>query len=451
MNNPSSLKSPVMAAGILLFTALIACGTIGERAGIPTRAPIIQVSTEPSGSTEQHESTASPPASPVAKPSPAYNFPPDYQDVERLSPSQPLEIFDRIHMRDENQGWAVGGTRADWSHILFTGDGGHSWVDVTPPAKAPSGAQRVGLAAAFLDESNAWVVFNDLFLSEHPGAPLQVWHTLDGGKTWQPSKPLELHDGGAFLVSGISFADREAGWLLVAIGSRENLAPSALFRTVDGGKTWERMAYDLEGDGHLLDTRFEKLITFADRSTGMVVPDVGDPDPYLLWSDDGGLTWERRDLPVPDWYPRFFEIFDFSPGCLTIDAELISASTAFALVECPKPEGPSLALYQTMDGGQTWDVARVPEDGYSRWGIQFHDPQAGWLFGPTIYQTSDGGGSWMKVKEVSWDSAYFDFLDPLQGWAVAVDNVDRGWMETALVRTENGGQTWQEVNPALVP
>ena len=59
--------------------------------------------------------------------------------------------------------------------------------------------------------------------------------------------------------------------------------------------------------------------------------------------------------------------------------------------------------------------------------------------------TQDGGGSWRQVSVVAWKQAQFDFVDAKSGWAI----VGNGFA-TALVRTENGGQVWIQVRPALV-
>jgi len=73
----------------------------------------------------------------------------------------------------------------------------------------------------------------------------------------------------------------------------------------------------------------------------------------------------------------------------------------------------------------------------------FLDEQEGWAFGRDYYKTTDGGLSWVVVKTVNWDGQ-FSFVDSLNGWAVA-RNLD----EIALVKTVDGGQTWQIIEPTI--
>jgi hypothetical protein len=96
-------------------------------------------------------------------------------------------------------------------------------------------------------------------------------------------------------------------------------------------------------------------------------------------------------------------------------------------------------LYQTIDGGMDWRTSSLPETE-----ILFINPQEGWALGRDIYWTEDGGRTWSKVKTVNWDGQ-FSFVDRDHGWAVA-----RADDEIALVRTSNGGRTWEQLEPQIV-
>jgi photosystem II stability/assembly factor-like uncharacterized protein len=58
-----------------------------------------------------------------------------------------------------------------------------------------------------------------------------------------------------------------------------------------------------------------------------------------------------------------------------------------------------------------------------------------------MYETRDGGETWELIKTVSWDGQ-FSFIDEQNGWAIA-----RNQDEIALVRTEDGGRTWSQLDP----
>jgi photosystem II stability/assembly factor-like uncharacterized protein len=69
------------------------------------------------------------------------------------------------------------------------------------------------------------------------------------------------------------------------------------------------------------------------------------------------------------------------------------------------------------------------------------DGKLTWAFGREIHGTPDEGKTWSLIKTVSWDGE-FDFVTLESGWAVARDGE-----EIALVRTEDGGATWQLLEP----
>lgn len=97
-------------------------------------------------------------------------------------------------------------------------------------------------------------------------------------------------------------------------------------------------------------------------------------------------------------------------------------------------------LYTTLDGGETWTSNPFPGDS-----LAFIDADLGWGLGRDVYMTEDGGQTWVHVKAVSWDGQ-FSFIDDQLGWAVA-----RLGDETALVKTVDGGLTWAQLTPQVVP
>jgi len=51
--------------------------------------------------------------------------------------------------------------------------------------------------------------------------------------------------------------------------------------------------------------------------------------------------------------------------------------------------------------------------------------------------------SWVKIKTVNWDGQ-FSFVNQKFGWAVAIANDS-----IALVFTQDGGRTWQLIEPTI--
>jgi photosystem II stability/assembly factor-like uncharacterized protein len=69
----------------------------------------------------------------------------------------------------------------------------------------------------------------------------------------------------------------------------------------------------------------------------------------------------------------------------------------------------------------------------------------GWAQNEAIYHTPDGGATWARIANVSWQ-ADFDFVSEAQGWAVAEAGEDM-----ALVQSEDGGVYWSEIKPVIGP
>lgn len=410
----------------------------------PTQPILTATRTVPSPSVVAAPSLTPPRPSPAATLQPGY--PGNYGIIEHLTPETPLQIH-TLTMIDENHGWSVG--TAGWGpdHILLTDDGARSWRDVTPSVHLPDGRDEAWATATFLDASHAWAFYGDM-LNRHCSLPIQVWHTSDAGATWQRSQALVLGALPVFTLLGKSFVDNETGWLFAAVGCMADPGQRALFRTVDGGENWETLPLlAMPGDGSLLATGGWK-VEFADQRTGMAASRDPMLEPFVLWTNDGGLTWLRGELPAPTWSPDFFDTyFAEKGGCTNVDTQLISDQSAVVLVECLKA-GDDRALYRTGDGGQTWEAFRVPSEVGSP---EFLDPSTGWLFGHVIYSTRDGGQSWLKVSEVDWSGYGFMFISPMLGWAIAAEPAYPGMYEYAVVHTTDGARTWQKLMTWMAP
>ena len=116
---------------------------------------------------------------------------------------------------------------------------------------------------------------------------------------------------------------------------------------------------------------------------------------------------------------------------------------------CPWPKDYPVKhwLYFTTDSGQTWVPRQAPTvlgaadfiDADTGWWLSGNEPASP---GPTrLYQTTDAGRTWALIKQLAW-SGTLDFVSPQLGWAVA-----RAGNSVALVKTVDGGRTWQVLEP----
>ncbi len=361
--------------------------------------------------------------------------------IPHLSPNQAV-VITKIEMFDASTGWALGGEADPGDHVLRTSDGGNTWADVTPPEPAPAADQSAKIATAFfLDANTAWVTysFQDFFFIPNP--PI-VWFTQDGGATWQLRGILD-QSGLAehFQPSFMYFLDSQNGWLLVSVGAGMSHDYSFLFTTTDGGITWARPIDPVNSE--YLQNCCKTGMAFGDSQTGIATAEQG---PYVrvfvLWTQDGGVTWESQDLPSPESAPALFD--DPNNYCRSHSPTFFSPQSALLGVSCMNFNNDSSVnfIYTSLDNGATWQTRPYP-------GGQLFFPTGNastiLALGKEIRLSTDGGVSWTLVGTVIWDGQ-FDFVSTQIGWAVA-----RNEGEIALVYTTNGGDIWLELSPIIAP
>ena len=354
-----------------------------------------------------------------------------------LEASKPLTIT-QISMINAENGWAIGHQKGSGDRILYTQDGGYSWEGRTPPILRSSD-QNAGLFQAwgyFQDRETAWVIY----LPQDQPPPIQApvtWRTSDGGQTWEISEQLPISGAESYFIpEEFSFIDKNQGWLLVHIDAGMGHDYSNLFATSDGGITWQRLI-DPYGEG--LQSLHNTGLAFADPEFGWVTKDnlAVMPGAFIEQTRDGGHSWEDIFLPAPEELDWSNEISQ----CATSDPIFIEADEGIILVNCHTFEDKTFTYtFLSSDKGQSWRSAPIPTTVQS---LFFINSQIGWAFGRDLYQSTDGGLSWVKIKTVNWDGQ-FSFVDEKSGWAVATAGE-----ALALVFTHDGGKTWELINPMI--
>jgi photosystem II stability/assembly factor-like uncharacterized protein len=193
-----SIKLLIYALFSILLAACATTATVVPPTATPTQAPPTE--------------TAIPSATPLPPTSTPTEVPPTSTATSGVAnsithfPSGQEFSVTAIHMVDAHTGWAIGGLVTPGDHVLFTTDGGNTWKDVTPPEEAATGGEQKAATGYFQDAQSAWVVFS--YLSGTTPAQSVVWRTQDGGATWQASQPLDLSGLNEFYNPGsLQFVD----------------------------------------------------------------------------------------------------------------------------------------------------------------------------------------------------------------------------------------------------
>jgi photosystem II stability/assembly factor-like uncharacterized protein len=267
--------------------------------------------------------------------------------------------------------WAYVGAVA----LYRSNDRGQTWEYRTLPV----GQQGVWGEISFVDGQHGWYSESGSPETQCNGQDTAIWNTIDGGATWQRLATTGI--GHAQCKTSLSFVDTEHGFL--AAGD-ENRQPS-IYRTSDGGRTWEGSTLP-DPSGFVTQAGGFTLQAGSVRELGstLLVPAWGmnstthQFDGYVFRSADGGASWHvAAKIPAP-----------------ATSIAIVTASRWLQLVE---PDQSS----ETTDSGGTWHAYQTDYSQAAPVAPQttFGDPRIGYsTVRGSIQRTTDGGLHWVMIK-----------------------------------------------------
>jgi photosystem II stability/assembly factor-like uncharacterized protein len=270
--------------------------------------------------------------------------------VESDKPKDPLE-----NMKFRNLGPAVGGGRvtavvgvpgkpniyyvgAGGGGVFLTHDGGLSWKPVFE--KEPT-ASIGAIALAPSNPNLVWVGTGEKNIRNDVITGKGVYFSSDAGTTWHF---MGLRDAGQ--ISNIAVSPDDPNTVFVAVLGHA-WAPSAdrgIFRTTDGGKTWQKVLFvdDETGASSLVMDPGNPMVLFAGMWRVRRYPwalDSGGTSGGIFRSTDGGNTWKKLTEGLPEE----------ATGRIGLGAAPSNPKHIYALVENKKG-----TLYDTNDLGDHW-------------------------------------------------------------------------------------------------
>jgi WD40 repeat protein len=291
---------------------------------------------------------------------------------------QPVSL-DSLYMIDARHGWAIGGEAEQPQHVLRTSDGGLTWVDVTPPENVPIDLYEHDVATSvFLDAETAWVIYSTYLNGAIDVSTL--WRTQDGGHSWEPSWRLPRLTFGAISSSPeLEFADTQHGWLDMGYFLGAGSGRHELFQTSDGGQTWELVIYEFSEQYENWASGGVRDIDFIDPFHGWATskhPYIDNQTVTVHWTEDRGLTWRTQDIPrPPEFAPGYCDGMALTGGWIST---LFSPQFGMLNAHCDSiylnPDDPPDHLdflYVTTDGGKNWQINPLPSE---RSEIEFQVP-----------------------------------------------------------------------------
>ncbi len=312
--------------------------------------------------------------------------------------------------------------------VWRTDNAGTSWT----PVFDEEGSYSIGCLA--MDPSNpdvVWVGTGENNSQRSVSFGDGVYKTLDGGETW-----TNMGLAGSEHIGRIAIDPRDTDTVWVAAQGPLWSAGGdrGLYKTTDGGETWERVLNISDDTGVnevWLDPRDPDVVyaTAYQRRRHVWTLINGGPESALYKSTDAGATWRKITQGLPEVDMGRIGLC-ISPG----DPDVV-----YAIVEAQRDEG---GFFRSTDRGESWtkrsDYMSQSPQYYNELTCDPHDVDTVYSMDTWLHVTTDGGETFAKVgeknKHVDNHAMWIDPSDP--GYALV--GCDGGVYET-----HDRGTTWR--------
>ena len=271
-----------------------------------------------------------------------------------------------------------------------------------------------------------------------------LWKTTNRGHTWRNV----FSDQPVSTFGDVAIAPSDSDVLYVGTGEQNNRQSSSwgngVYRSDDGGETWRHLG--------LVETRhIGKVLVHPSDPDIVYVAALGN-----LWrgneergvyrTRDGGRTWERV-LYVDEFTGAVDLVIDPS------DPRIIYAATYQRLRRAWgfNGGGPGSGIHRSVDGGDTWGELTngIPPGDKGRIGLAISQSNPRILSAliehadrarQGTYRSEDGGARWRRVNSLDPRPMYYSniSIDPSDEERVYV-------LGTSAYKSENGGRRFAEI------
>jgi len=312
--------------------------------------------------------------------------------------------------------------------VWKTEDGGLNWKCIS------DGFFRTGsvgaIAVSEYDPNVVYVGMGEAPIRGNVSHGDGMYRSTDAGKTWQHIGLVDTSQ-----ISRVRIHPRNPDLVYAAALGRV-YGPNeerGVFRTIDGGKSWERILFRNTRTGAIdlsLDPANPRIMYAALWEAGRTPHSLtsGGPGSGLFKSTDSGTTWteisRRKGLPQGVL------------GKIGVAVSPVAPDRVWAIVEAD--EG---GVFRSDDGGLTWQ--RVNDDRrlrqrawyYSRIYADPKDAETVYVLNTGFYRSTDGGKTYAAIRVPHGDNhdLWIDPDDPQR----MINSNDGG----ANV-TSNGGLSW---------
>ncbi|MCL4847837.1 MAG: glycosyl hydrolase [Acidobacteria bacterium] len=306
------------------------------------------------------------------------------------------------------------------------GEGGFSWRHIGP---ASFGGRIDDVDVAPGDTST-------IFVATASGG---LFKTVNHGVTW---KAVFDEAGGSLSIGDVTIAPSDRNIVWVGTGEPNNRQSSSwgdgVYKSVDGGETWRHMG--------LAETHHIGRIAIDPRNPDVVyVAALGrlwgaNEQRGLFKTTDGGQTWEKVLYVDPD--TGVVDVALGADGRTLFAAAYQRRRRAWGFVG----GGPGSGLYRSQDAGATWEklAGGLPSGNVGRIGVEISRSHPHIVYATYqhkdggVFRSEDRGRTWARVNELNPRPMYYSKIriDPR--------NPQKVWvLGTLLHLSEDGGRTFR--------
>ena len=221
-----------------------------------------------------------------------------------------------------------------------------------------------------------------------------MYRSDDAGKTWNH---IGLED--SWSIAEIAIHPKDPNIVFVAVVGHlwSKNKNRGLYKTINGGKTWEQVLYkdDMTGANDVVISASNPQMMYA--SLWEVYPGTSGKNSSVYKSSNGGKTWSSSLNGLPSG-PKV--------GRIGLTVSFTNPSKAYAFVDnLSDPKKDAAELYKTVDGGTTWKKTHTaPLKIFAALGWYFtdvyvnpQDDEEVFALGIRLAHSTDGGKTFSLV------------------------------------------------------
>ncbi|MFC1564474.1 glycosyl hydrolase [candidate division KSB1 bacterium] len=350
--------------------------------------------------------------------------------------------FSSLRFRNIGPAWASGriadfavspNDHSEWyvgvasGGIWKTGNNGTTWR----PIFDRYGSYAIGCLAIDPNNTNVvWAGTGENNSQRALGYGDGVYKTEDGGRTWKNMGLKSSRQIGKILIDP---RDSDVVYVAAEGSAWGPGGERGLYKTTDGGKTWEAVLTISEHTGvtdMVMDPRNPDLLVVAShqRRRHVFTKINGGPETALHKTTDGGKTWKKLTNGIPGG----------DKGAIGLTISPVNPDYIYAIIELPNRTG---GFFRSTDRGESWNrmsghVSNSPQY-YNEIFCDPKDPDKVFSVETRTYVTEDGGRNWTRLNN---NNRHVDdhalWIDPNDTRHFVIGG------DGGIYETYDSGQTW---------